>query len=117
MGIHEFAYGIRAATSSEVEWVHVTDHDFLLDEHDVLAMLPWLMPTGEYEGAARINIDRAKANGLTFRPLAETTFDVLEWWDSDAVSEEQRSRLLDDPRGMMQREAEIISAWKARQRG
>lgn len=115
MGMHEFVHGVHAATASEVEWVYVSDYDFLLGEHEILAMLPWLMPTGEYEGAARINIERAKANGLTFRPLAETTADVLEWWDSEAVSDEQRSRLIDGPRSMMQREPEIIAAWKSRQ--
>jgi len=72
------------------------------------------MPVREYEGSARINIDRAKANGLTFRPLAESTQDVLEWWDSDAVTDEQRASVIDNPRSLMQREPEIVAAWKAR---
>ena len=114
MGMHEFVYGMRATTNAEVEWVHIPDYDFL-DEQWIQSMLPWLMPVGDYEGSARINIERAKAGGLTFRPLAETTQDVLDWWDSDAVNDEQRQRVIEDPRGMMQREAEIITAWKARQ--
>lgn len=114
-GMHEFVYGIRATTSTDVNWVHVADYDFLR-EHGVESMLPWLMPVGDYEGSARINIELAKANGLTFRPLAETTQDVLEWWDSDAVTDEQRRSVIEDPRSMMQREPDIISAWKTRQR-
>ncbi len=113
MTMPEFVHGIRAATSSEVEWVHVTDYDFLR-ENRVGSMLPWLMPTGEYEGSARINIEHSKANGLTLRSLAESTVDVLDWWDSDAVTDEQRSNLIDGERGMMRREADIIAAWEGR---
>ncbi len=113
MGIHEFVHGVKATTASVVEWVYVSDYDFLR-EHNVQFMLPWLMPVGEYEGSARINVSRAMANGLTLRPLAETTQDVLAWWDSNAVSDEQRARLGEGERSMMQREPEIIAAWKAR---
>ena len=113
-GMHEFVYGMRAATNSEIDWVHVDDYDFLR-EHGIQAMLPWLMPVGEYEGSARINIERSKMAGLTFRPLARTTLDTLEWWDSEAVTDEQRQRVIDDPRSMMQREPEIVRAWKGRQ--
>lgn len=112
--MREFVHGVRAVTSAEVEWVHVDDYDFLM-ENSVQAMLPWLMPTGEYEGSARINMERAKANGLTFRPLAESAMDVLEWWDSDAVSDAQRSSLMEGERSMMLREPDIIAAWKGRE--
>jgi len=112
--MNEFVHGVRAATSSELEWVHVPDYDFL-SEQGVQAMLPWLMPTGEYEGSARINIERSKANGLTFRPLAQTTMDVLEWWDSDAVTDEQRTDLMEGERSMMRREPAILAAWEERQ--
>ncbi len=115
MHVHEFAHGVRAATSSEVSWVHVTDHEFLR-EHRVQAMLPWIMPDGDYEGSARINNEHAKDHGLTFRPLAETSMDVLEWWQSEAVSDERRESLLSGERAMMPREAGIIAAWKERQR-
>ena len=113
LGMHEFVHGMHAVTNSEVEWVTIDDYEFL-EEHRVSSVLPWLMPVREYEGSARINIDRAKANGLTFRPLAESTQDVLEWWDSDAVTDEQRASVIDNPRSLMQREPEIVAAWKAR---
>ena len=114
-GMHEFVYGMRATTNAEVEWMHVPDYDFL-SEQRIQSMLPWLMPVGDFEGSARINIERAKADGLAFRPLAETTQDVLEWWDSDAVTDEQRRTLIEEPRSMMRREPDIIAAWKARRR-
>ena len=114
IGMHEFVHGMKAVTSSEVDWVYVSDYDFL-KEHNAQFMLPWLMPEGDYEGSARINIERAKAHGLTFRSLAETTQDVLAWWDSEAVTDEQRDRLAQDERSMMVREPDIIAAWKARE--
>lgn len=113
LGMHAFVHGVHAATSSAVSWVMIPDYDFL-EAHEIQYALPWLMPVGEYVGAARINIDRAVANGLTFRPLALTSMDTLEWWFSDAVTEERRQGLLEDPRSLMQREAQIIADWKAR---
>jgi 2'-hydroxyisoflavone reductase len=113
LGMHAFVHGVHAATSSAVSWVMIPDYDFL-EAHEVQYALPWLMAVGEYVGAARINIDRAVANGLTFRPLALTSMDTLEWWFSDAVTEERRQGLLEDPRALMQREAQIIADWKAR---
>lgn len=52
--------------------------------------------------------------GLTFRPLAESTQDVLECWDSDAVTDEQGACVIDNPRSLMQREPEIVAACKER---
>ena len=72
------------------------------------------MPSPEYAGAARINLDRSKANGLTFRPLAQTSMDVLEWWYSDAVTDERRLELTEGERSMMRREPEVIAAWRDR---
>ena len=113
MNVHEFVHGLRAASSSEVSWVHVDDYDFLR-EHRVGAMLPWIMPTGDYEGSARINNALARERGLTFRPLARTALDVLDWWNSDSVSDERRAELTDGEQAMMPREAGILAAWKER---
>lgn len=118
MGMHPFVYGVHAAVSSEVSWVRVSDYDFLV-EHNVRFVIPWIMPTGDYVGSARINIDRATASGLTFRPLAQTAMDTLEWWHSDAVTDERRESAWSRQRGgfalQPDREAEIIAAWKERQ--
>lgn len=115
-GMHEFVHGVRAAVSAEVQWVMVPDYEFLTEQRLRFA-IPWLMPVEDYVGSARINIDRAKGAGLTFKPLARTTFDVLDWWESEAVSEERRANAWSGERGSfpltMEREAEIIAAWKA----
>ncbi len=115
LGMHDFVNGVHAAVSGDVSWVMADDYDFLM-EHSVRFVIPWIMPVGPYVGSARINIDRAKEAGLTFRPLGLTSVDTLEWWNSDAVTDDRRATAFNNPRGMNpDREAEVIAAWKARQ--
>ena len=110
LGMHEFADTVHAAVESIATLVHVEDYDFLL-EHNVRFVVPWIMPTDDYVGSARINIQRAIAGGLTFRPLDQSARDVLAWWKTDAVEDERRERLISDPRSLMARESEILAAW------
>jgi len=107
----EFVYGVRATSSAEVSWIWVDDYDFL-EEHGVAAAIPWVLPTGNNLGSQRINIDRAKAAGLTFRPIAKTAMDTLEWYYSDALTDEERA----DPPMLItrEREAELLALWRQR---
>ncbi|MEX0907251.1 MAG: NAD-dependent epimerase/dehydratase family protein [Gemmatimonadota bacterium] len=109
--ISEMVHGIRAVTTNHVDWVWINDYDFLRAQR-VGAMVPWVMPRGNSLGHTRINYDRAVANGLTYRPLATTVRDTLDWWDSDAVTAERRA----SPNFVLtpEREAEIIAAWRSR---
>ncbi len=113
MGMQALVHGVHAATSAAVSWVNIPDYDFL-KEHGVRFVIPWIMPVDEYVGSARINIERSVANGLTFRPLGDTVRDVLEWWHSDAVTDERRADILDGERSLARREVELIAAWRAR---
>jgi len=109
--ISETVFGIRAATTASVDWVWVDDYDFL-SEVRLGAMVPWVMPRGRSLGHTRVNYDKAVAHGMAFRPLAVTTRDTLDWWASEAVTPERRA----EPRFVLtlEREAEIIAAWRAR---
>jgi len=112
MTMQEFVYGMRAATSSEVTWTWIEDYDFLI-EHEILVAIPWILPVGDNLGSQRINIDRAKAAGLRFRPVALTAMETLEWYYSDALTDEERA---DPPMALTpEREAEVLRAWKARE--
>ena len=113
MGVREFAHGVRAAMSVDVEWVEIDDYEFLL-EHNVPYVVPWIMPVANDYGSARVNLDRALAAGLRYRPLATTVMDFNRWWASDAVPSERRDRIRNDPEGLVQREAAIIQAWRER---
>jgi 2'-hydroxyisoflavone reductase len=112
-----FVHGVHAVVSSEVEWVMIDDHDFLTEQR-VRFVIPWIMPVDEQYGALRINIDRAKAAGLTHRPVATTASDALEWWHSDAVTDERRQQAWAGQRGGFplppDREQEILRAWRNR---
>ena len=112
-GMHEFVFGAHAAFSSAVSWVPVTDYDFLRT-HQVLDAIPWIMPVDENYGSARVDISHGVANGLSYRPLAQSCRDILEWWYSDAVAEDRRRNMFSGERALMAREAGIIADWKAR---
>jgi 2'-hydroxyisoflavone reductase len=110
--MEEFVHGVRATSAAEVSWNWVDDYDFL-EEHGVYAAIPWVLPTGNDLGSQRINIDRAKAAGLSFRPIAATATDTLEWYHSDALTDEERTT---PPMAILpEREVEILAEWKARQ--
>ncbi len=100
----EFVSGIRSITSSAVSFTWVGT-DFLL-EHEVPYMVPWVVPRGDTLGMSTISAARALNKGLTYRPLAVTALDNLEWWKRQP--EERRARLSDLPN---QREREILAAW------
>ncbi len=114
LGMHAFIHGVHAATSSDVTWVMADDYEFLR-ENQVRFVIPWIMPVDDYEGSAHINMERAVASGLTYRPLADTFRAILDWWHSDAVSEERRTGLLEGPRSMFTLEKGVIAAWRATQ--
>jgi len=110
----EFIYGVRAVTTSEVHWSWVEDYEFL-KSRSLLYAIPWIMPVDDELGSLRIDVSKAASNGLTFRTLAETARDTLDWWYSESVSPERRgeARFVLDP----VEEMEILEAWPDRIRG
>lgn len=109
----EMLGGIRGACDGtrpmQLTWVPAE----VLAEHDVRGWthLPvWVPPRPDNAGFARVSIARALNSGLTFRPLAATTRDTLEWFRSlpPQVQADVGGRLTPD------REAEVLRAWHAR---
>ena len=84
-----------------------------LNEQEVLRQLGGLFSTAVrmpgLEGYNQYNVDKAVAEGLTFRPIGETARDTVEWYN--ATPEEDR------PGGgrifSAEREAEVLAAWHA----
>ena len=64
--------------------------------------LPMVVPASA-QGLMRINIDKALAAGLSFRPLAQTITDTLAW---DAEKGTPKVGL------SAEREAELLQAWR-----
>jgi 2'-hydroxyisoflavone reductase len=104
-------YGIRAITSTPVTFTWV-DAEFLR-EHRVgawMEMPVWVYPDPQMRGFSAYDCSKAMAAGLTFRPLADTARDTLEWWK--AKPEEERTlRTGLDP----EKEKAILEAWHARE--
>jgi 2'-hydroxyisoflavone reductase len=71
----------------------------------------WVPPSGETAGFHRVDVSRAVAAGLTFRPHAETARDTLAWMRG--LGDETASRLVPAP--LLEGEAEALAAWKARE--
>ncbi len=107
--MEEFVYGMRAATSSEVTWTWIEDYDFLV-ENEVDYAIPWILPVDDNLGSQRINIDRAKAAGLKFRPIARTAMETLEWYYTLTDEERANPPMAITP----EKETEVLAAWKAR---
>jgi 2'-hydroxyisoflavone reductase len=108
MTMEEFVYGMRAATSSDVTWTWIEDYRFLAD-HEVLYAIPWILPMGKDRGSQTINIDRAKAAGLTFRPVALTAMETLDWYYT--LPEDRQAN---PPMAITrEKEAQVLAAWKS----
>ena len=107
--MEEFIYGVKATSSSEVSWSWIEDYEFL-EEHKVFYAIPWILPVGPDLGSQHINIDRAKAAGLTFRPIAVTAVETLEWYNSLPAEVRAEPPMAITP----EHEAEVLRAWKAR---
>lgn len=114
MTMAEQLYGIRAAFDGTRElsftWVPA---DFLASKK----VSPWGdMPTWvprtdpDYAGANTSNA-RARAAGLTFRPLAVTAVDSLEWFN--AAPADAQARMLKGAGLAPDREREVLAAWHA----
>ncbi len=110
--IHEFVEEAQQAFSVENTFVKVDDYEFLA-ERKIYDIVPWILPTGNNSGSAKINNDKGLARGLELRPLVQSITDTYEWWVSNAVSQEQRDKVELDPVSILIREKAILEEWKA----
>jgi 2'-hydroxyisoflavone reductase len=110
MTMREMLEGIQSVTStpSTLTWV---DADFLqeLEVRGWSEMPVWVAPSAEMRGFSAYDCSKAISAGLSFRPLADTARDTLDWWKSKP-EEEQTLRSGIDP----EKEAAVLSAWHAR---
>jgi 2'-hydroxyisoflavone reductase len=109
--------GIKSALKSNAKFIWVPA-DFLAEQKvSPWQNLPvWVGPDApDNIGDSRRSIEKALKAGLTFRPLAVTATDTLEYQKKRPAAEQQR--LIDGkPFGLSaEREAQVIAAWKAKQ--
>ena len=109
----EVLYGIKAVTTSGASFTWVPS-DFLASQgvRGWRHMPIWLPPNGPTAGFLRRSVAKALAAGLTFRPLAVTAKDTLDWHKT-RPAEEQKATLEGAVAGIPPaKEAEVLAAWK-----
>jgi 2'-hydroxyisoflavone reductase len=114
MTIAEMLYGVKAVTTAGAQFTWVP-WEFLQKQQvrPWRHMTVWQPPYGRTAGYQRRDASKAIAKGLTFRPLAVTAKDTLDWHKTRPEAE-QRATLNGEINGLsMTREAEVLAAWKA----
>jgi 2'-hydroxyisoflavone reductase len=109
----EMLAGIRAAMPASLD-IKLTfaDTKFLLEQKvRPWGELPvWIPNEGDTLYWGKANIEKAVAAGLTYRPLAVTAAETLEWHKTRPAEQQAKLRS-----GLTaEREAEILKAWHAR---
>ena len=104
----ELLYGIRAVTAAETTFTWVAT-DFLIERgmRPYREMPVWRPPVPGFEGFARFDLTPEVEAGLTFRPLAETARDTLEYHFSRPPGRQANLRAGTTP----EHEAEVLAAW------
>ncbi len=107
----ELLYGIRAVTTAETTFTWVpADFLFEIGIRPYTHMPVWMPPRDGREGFARFDLAPEVEHGLTFRPLAVTTRDTLDYHFSRPAKRQAELRA-----GISaEREAEVLAAWHAR---
>jgi len=117
LSIAEMLYGIKAVTTAGAQFIWVPAE--FLKQHGIEEwkdMPVWVDPHGDGAGFHFRSNSRAVSKGLTFRPLAVTALETLEWHRTRPP--EARQALLEGKFNGLSpaREAEVLTAWKARPR-
>lgn len=113
MTTNAFVHGVHSCYTSPIQYVQIDDVAFL-EERGVIGIQPWVIQLPQYRGMSMSDHSKARAAGLTYRPLADTVRDTQAWWYSDAVSQERRDQLLTGEQSFFVREKAILEAWAGR---
>ena len=114
--VAEMLHGIKAVTTAGAQFTWVPA-DFLAQQNvrGWRDMPVWVPPVGASAGFARRSAAKAVAKGLTFRPLAVTAKDTLDWART-RPAEQQQALAEGRVAGLSAaREAEVLAAWRAKQ--
>jgi 2'-hydroxyisoflavone reductase len=107
----ELLHGIKAVTTSEATFTWV-DTDFLI-QHEVRPyqeMPVWMPARDGKEGFARFDLTREVNQGLTFRPLAVTAKDTLDYYHAQPAERQATLRA-----GLAaEKEREVLALWHAK---
>jgi 2'-hydroxyisoflavone reductase len=112
----EMLYGIKAVTTAGAQFVWVPASFLAEQKIRPWSNMPVWVPDGPGNAAfSRRSIKKALAAGLTFRPLAVTAKDTLDWNKTRPAAELEALAAGRRAGISAQREAEVLAAWKAKQ--
>ncbi|MEO8010516.1 MAG: NAD-dependent epimerase/dehydratase family protein [Dokdonella sp.] len=104
-------YGIRATNTAGAA-LHWIPAEFLAEQKVApwSDMPVWIPAQGTSAGFGQRSVSRALTAGLSFRPLASTAIDAMEWFNAQPA--ERQAKL---GAGLSaEREADVLAAWKAK---
>lgn len=109
LGIGQLLNGTKSALNSNAKFTWVSADFLEAQKISPWSDMPvWIPPRGEEAGGNQISNQRARAKGLTFRPIADTTRDTLAWFKSQPQDRQSKLRAGLTP----EREAEVLAAWQ-----
>jgi 2'-hydroxyisoflavone reductase len=100
----EMLAGCRAVTSSSVRFTWVSEEFLAAQKVAIWSEMPAWAPG---DPLMYVDVSRAVANGLTYRPLADTARDTIEW-DKARPTAEREKRAAGISRA---REKELLALW------
>ncbi len=112
----ELLYGIKAVTTAGAQFTWVPS-DFLAEQKiRAWSNMPvWVPDRADNAGWSRRSIDKALAAGLTFRPLAITAKETLDWNKTRPAAELESLSQGKISGISAQHESDVLAAWKAKQ--
>lgn len=115
LSISEMLYGIKALTTSGAQFTWVPADFLRAQKVSAWRDMPvWVSPKGQ-PGFSQRSCVKAVAKGLTFRPLAVTAKDTLDWHKQRPAAEQQALAEGKIAGMSAEREAAVLAAWKAKQ--
>jgi 2'-hydroxyisoflavone reductase len=106
LGMGHMLDEIKKATNSDARFTWVDDK-FLTSEKIIDDIPIWTSRHGTEIGYSTMNINKAVINGLTFRPISDTTKATLDWFRKQPTERQLKMRA-----GIKaEKEAEVLAAW------
>jgi 2'-hydroxyisoflavone reductase len=103
---------IAEVTGAEGDFVWVSDRFLVRKQMAALDGVPlWVPP--EYRHFFRVDVRKAQAAGLRYRPLADTVRDTLAWLQGEGRDQAPRERNGIRSGLTREQEAELLAEWRA----
>ncbi len=110
----ELLYGIKAVTTSNAKFTWVDAEFLAANQVRAWSEMPvWVAPRGGNAFMLQTNCGKAWAAGLTFRPLALTAKDTLDWYHTRPAAEQEKAAAGIAP----DKEKTVLAAWNTRKVG